>query len=103
MIQLHYGGEHGFWKFIYERDQDNCLMGCSIKGDGKEGPHILDGRPSGLILNHAYGITDIIEFKDPYDKKQQQVIRLLRLRNPWGKSEWLGAWAGDSPEMINYG
>jgi hypothetical protein len=24
--------EDGFWKFLLERDQDNCLMGCSIKG-----------------------------------------------------------------------
>ena len=89
-------------------------MGCSIKGNGKEGPHILDGKPSGLILNHAYGINDVIEFKDPYDGKRtgilshlswntsQTSIRLLRLRNPWGNSEWLGAWAGDSPQMKRY-
>jgi len=24
--------EDGFWKFLLERDKDNCLMGCSIKG-----------------------------------------------------------------------
>jgi len=23
----------------------------------------------------------------------------LRLRNPWGNSEWLGAWSGDSQEL----
>ena len=38
MIEQHYGGEHGFWNFILERDNDNCLMGCSVKGNGKEGP-----------------------------------------------------------------
>jgi len=31
-IKANYGGEDGFWKFLVERDQDNCLMGCSIKG-----------------------------------------------------------------------
>jgi len=45
-------------------------MGTSIKGDGKEGPHIVDGAPTGLILNHAYGISDIVEFLDPYDKSK---------------------------------
>ena len=60
MIEQHYGGEHGFWAFILDRDNDGCLMGCSIKGNGKEGPHIVDGQPTGLILNHAYSLTDII-------------------------------------------
>jgi hypothetical protein len=96
MIEQHYGGEEGFWNFILDRDHDGCLMGCSIKGNGKEGPHMLDGLPSGLILNHAYGISDIVQFDDPYDRAQQSKIKLLRLRNPWGKSEWLGAWSGDS-------
>ena len=45
-------------------------MGCSIKGNGKEGPHLIDGQPSGLILNHAYGVSDIIQFNDPYDRTQ---------------------------------
>ena len=32
MLKAAHGGEDGFWKFLLERDQDNCLMGCSIKG-----------------------------------------------------------------------
>ena len=39
-------------------------MGCSIKGYGKEGPLVIDGHPNGLILNHAYGIRDVLPFKD---------------------------------------
>lgn len=70
MIEQHYGGEHGFWAFILDRDNDNCLMGTSIKGNGKEGPHIVDGAPTGLILNHAYGISDVVEFVDPHDKSK---------------------------------
>lgn len=77
------------------RDQDSCLMGCSIKGNGKEGQLILDGTPSGLILNHAYGLNDILELDDGHGG----TLRLLRLRNPWGSSEWLGAWSGKSAEM----
>jgi hypothetical protein len=50
-------------------------------------------------LNHAYGISDVVEFIDPYDKVAKRKIRLLRLRNPWGKSEFRGAWSGESEEM----
>ena len=100
MIKLNYGGADGFWDFLTQRDLDGCLLGCSIKGD-KGGPQIIEGKPSGLIINHAYGINDIFELKDPWDLKK--VIRLLRLRNPWGSSEWLGAWSGDSTEMKKYG
>jgi len=91
------GGTGGFWKFLYQRKQENCLMGCSIKGEGKEGPQIIDGVPSGLILNHAYGIQDVMELEDKYDK--QVPLKLVLLRNPWGKSEWKGAWQTDSPEF----
>jgi hypothetical protein len=27
---------------------------------------------------------------------------LLRLRNPWGNSEWIGAWGSGSSELKNY-
>lgn len=99
MIAQHYGGADGFWDFIKERDNDNCLMGCSIKGNGKEGELILNGSPCGLILNHAYGLNDIFEIQDP---ETGEVFRLLRLRNPWGKSEWKGKWSGNSEECKKY-
>lgn len=37
MISLNYGGADEFWDFLLKRDQDGCLLGCSIKGMGKEG------------------------------------------------------------------
>ena len=82
------------------RDGDGCLLGCSIKGNGKEGPLVVDGRPTGLILNHAYGINDVMELDDPYNRGNK--IRLLRLRNPWGNSEWNGPWSDGSAEATKY-
>ena len=69
-------------------------MGCSIKGYGKEGPLITDGHPTGLILNHAYGIRDIISLEEFGGEK----VNLIFLRNPWGKGEWTGAWSEESEE-----
>lgn len=100
MIDQHYGGKDGFWQFLLDRKNDNCLMGCSIKGNGKEGQLIVDGAPTGLILNHAYSLNDVMELEDPWNK--QKPLRLLRLRNPWGNSEWIGAWGEGSEEIQKY-
>ena len=45
-------------------------------------------------MNHAYGINDVFEFDDAYNKGQK--VRLLRLRNPWGNFEWQGDWGDKS-------
>ena len=50
-------------------------------------------------MNHAYGLNDVIELKDP---DNNQPIRLLRIRNPWGNSEWNGAWGEGSEELKKY-
>ena len=34
MVEHHYGGAEGFWDFLVERRNDNCLMGCSIRAEG---------------------------------------------------------------------
>jgi hypothetical protein len=52
-----------------------------------------------LILNHAYALTDLFTIADP---KSREEFRMLRLRNPWGKSEWNGAWSADSEEAKKY-
>ena len=80
-----------------ERKNDNCLMGCSIKGMGKEGAQVVDGKPTGLILNHAYSILGVLELDNEQDHNEP--IRLIILRNPWGHGEWEGAWSGDSEEL----
>jgi hypothetical protein len=100
MIEAHYGGKDGFWQFLKDRKNDNCLMGCSIKGNGKEGAQVVDGQPTGLILNHAYSILCVLELDDSKDSSKHH--RLIILRNPWGKGEWEGAWGSGSKEMKKY-
>lgn len=59
------------------------------------GTHINGASPkklrTGLYTGHAYSITKII-------KLDGTPHRLLRLRNPWGKDEWNGAWCDGSKE-----
>ena len=63
---------------------------------------MIEGKPCGLILNHAYSLIDIIEFKDRADPKGNLTINLLRLRNPWGKREWVGPWSDNSDTWQKY-
>ncbi|VDP35927.1 unnamed protein product [Schistosoma margrebowiei] len=72
------------------------LMACSIDAD----PHEIEANgPLGLILGHAYSVTDIRQVHTNY---QSQSIRLIRLRNPWGNDrEWSGPWSDQSREWRN--
>nr|XP_020834125.1 calpain-12 isoform X2 [Phascolarctos cinereus] len=46
----------------------------------------------GLVKGHAYSITGTHKMSLEFTK-----VKLLRLRNPWGRVEWSGAWSDSCP------
>ncbi|KAK7113571.1 calpain-B-like isoform X2 [Littorina saxatilis] len=70
------------------------LQGGSIyRPDGSSESEIE--MANGLYMGHAYSITKFQQLKT-----RQGLVRLLRLRNPWGRREWKGAWSDNSQEML---
>ncbi len=45
----------------------------------------------GIIGGHAYSLISVVEFKH-----EGELVRLLKMRNPWGKGEWTGDWSDKS-------
>ncbi|KAJ7310204.1 hypothetical protein JRQ81_007097, partial [Phrynocephalus forsythii] len=56
---------------------------------------------TGLIKGHAYSVTAVVRMSLG-DKllscTKSNKLFMIRLRNPWGKKEWIGAWSDESEE-----
>ncbi|ETW03497.1 hypothetical protein, variant 1 [Aphanomyces invadans] len=90
----------GFWKRLLQYKRNGTLMGCSIQPDPKSNKNIVaeGSAGQGLYYKHAYGLVDVGEIQ--LDNNQMQ--RLVKLRNPWGMGEWTGAWSDQSDEREKY-
>ncbi|CAH1730885.1 unnamed protein product [Aphis gossypii] len=74
--------------------QRQALMCCSItklKSDGSE---------KRLQAPHAYSITKVTCFLMKNTNGNSSTIYLIRLRNPWGRTEWNGSWCDKSNEWL---
>ena len=51
----------------------------------------------GLIIGHAYGLTAVktvhIKGTGIFSIFNREKLRMVRLQNPWGGSEWKGAFS----------
>ena len=78
-------------------------MGCSAFGPTGTESLFPEGVPCGVLQGHAYSIIDVfsidVEVTDENDQTKSVTERLIRLRNPWGKKEWNGAWSDGSEEL----
>jgi hypothetical protein len=51
---------------------------------------------NGLQGSHAYTVQRVVDYSPNSDEEN---VKLIQLRNPWGATEWEGAWSDNSPEM----
>ena len=77
------------WRAIKQYSQAGYVMGCSLNDKNSK----VTISPEGIVVNHAYGILSVREI---------QTLKLIRIRNPWGKGEWRGAFSDDDDSWDNY-
>ncbi|NXF35372.1 CANX protein, partial [Nyctibius bracteatus] len=70
------------------------LLGCSIDITSAFDMEAVTFKK--LVKGHAYSVT---AFRDVNYRGQQE--QLIRIRNPWGQVEWIGAWSDGSSEWNN--
>ncbi len=97
------GDAETFWNVIKDYVKSDTLLGCSVQGNPGETEHEveIDGEPKGILKSHAYSIIDVVEIPNPASKNKHKSHRLLRVRNPWGNTEWNGDWSDGSTKLMN--
>jgi calpain-15 len=81
--------------YIVKFQQKKYDMCCSFN-DSTRCEHKID---NGLVAGHAYTILEAVEYVPHGDNEFKQrypgvtSMKLIKLRNPWGKHEWNGDWS----------
>ncbi|KAH6695406.1 calpain-1 catalytic subunit [Plectosphaerella plurivora] len=105
------------WAELLTAARDSTRTGGSLVADGDgSGDHFVfslaamsnsySSEKNGLALGHAYSILQSREVPDEKDKSK--LVRLVKIRNPWGQrsdsglGEWSGPWSDGSREWTPY-
>jgi calpain-15 len=75
-----------FWKQVVDGTHRSYLMSCSVNNS------LSKEEKQGLSYHHAYALLSVHNEKD----KDGNHLKLLQIRNPWGRGEWTGDWGDDS-------
>lgn len=85
---------------VYDR---GGIISCSIRAQ----PHEIELKMmNGLVKGHAYSVTAVKRVRLGHGLLayfKNETIPLIRMRNPWGKIEWKGAWSDSSEEWAKVG
>lgn len=82
--------ESRLWDKLYEANLKNFIITAASSGEDGCGDMVNE---MGLVNFHAYAIIDAQEVETKSNKTKE---KLLKIRNPWGETEWKGDWSDSS-------
>jgi hypothetical protein len=83
---------------LEEADSQRYVVTCSIDSNERSNPDII--KEYGLCDFHSYTMMSCLAVK--LWEKGKSYRYLIRLRNPWGKREWIGPWSDNSETWSKY-
>lgn len=79
------------WQYLVEASVKQYSMVASSNPGSDTNKSV-----SGVVQGHAYTVLNAVNLN-----VQGNIVRLIQLRNPWGKGEFTGKWS-DSDQNWNY-
>ena len=83
--------KENLWKEILAADKRQYVIATSVSSD-KQHKTQESIKTMGLVDSHAYSLISAHVVQ-----KGSLTVRLLKIRNPWGRKEWNGDWSDHSP------
>ena len=84
------------WQLLERYKSWGCLMGTSIQSNPKDDRKVESEAGMGLHMGHAYSFLGTGTIEDKNAPGGQ--VKLVRLRNPWGRGEWEGEYGDRTDE-----
>ncbi|KAM9836456.1 calpain-5 [Aulostomus maculatus] len=98
-LRLHSDLRRGLFQTLAKAHEHKALITCSIRpAEGETVETVID---CGLVRGHAYGITAVkkVWLREKVVKVSgTSRLFMVRMRNPWGTTDWTGAWSQGSEQ-----
>uniref|UniRef100_A0A3P9D3Z2 Si:dkey-19b23.13 n=1 Tax=Maylandia zebra TaxID=106582 RepID=A0A3P9D3Z2_9CICH len=95
-LRLHSDQRRALCQTLTKVHEYKSLITCSIRGETVES--VLE---CGLVRGHAYGITAVRKVRlgeKVLKRGGTSRLFMVRMRNPWGTTDWTGAWSQRSEQ-----
>ncbi|KAM9335908.1 calpain-5 isoform 1-T1 [Symphorus nematophorus] len=94
-LSLHSDQRRVFFQTLAKAHERKALITCSIRpAEGETVESVMD---CGLVRGHAYGITAVRKVR-LLQMGEMSRLFMVRMRNPWGTTDWTGAWSQGSQQ-----